>query len=339
MKFTRSPKARRQLGLIALCGAVAGTFLAHPNDALSQEKGNIKVALDWNSYVAYHAPLLVSEENGYFKDEGIGVSFQFTRGSKDGVMAVGTGQADVGWVDLSSAMSGMLAKLPIKAVATVQHKNATSLVVLATSTIQKPNDLKGKRIGSTPGGSDSTLLPPFLTANSIGKGDVTVVNLPGSGKLASLMAGQVDAISGQSWYYQSAVEEAGKPARVVLYADHGMNLLDHGFVASDAFIGSQKENITRFLRAYKKGLDYTVANQDKSCALVVRKAGAGLTQELCKSQIKGWITLLSSDESAKKPWGWNNPEQWNKTLAVLKTYAGEQGTLSAREMYTDALLP
>jgi NitT/TauT family transport system substrate-binding protein len=118
-----------------------------------------------------------------------------------------------------------------------------------------------------------------------------------------------------------------------------LNLLDHGFIASTAYMGSQKATITRFLRAYKKGLEYTIANQDKSCALVVKKAGAGLTQELCKAQLKGWIALLASDESAKKPWGWNNPDQWNKTLSFLKTYAGEQGTGTARDMYTDDLLP
>lgn len=299
----------------------------------------VRLALDWTSYVAYHAPLLVAEQQGYFKKEGLDVTFQLTRGSKDGALAVGTGQADMGWVDLSTAMYSILSKVPIKAVATVQQKNATGLIVLASSTIRKPVDLRGRRIGSTPGGSDSTVLPAFLAANGLRESDLTIVNLPSSGKLASLMAGKVDAVSGQGWYFGSAVDATGKQSRTLLYADFGINLLDHGFIASDSFIGADKPTITHFLRAYQKGLQYTIANPAAACKLVVDKAGVGLTQDLCERQLKRWLTLLSDDASAKQRWGWNDPDVWNKTLGFLEKYGGAPKADSVKGMYTDDFLP
>src|SRR5690554_6448425 len=85
-----------------------------------------------------------------------------TSRTKDGVLAVGTGQGDIGWVDQSTASVSMLAGVPVKAVATVQEKNATGLTVLQGTDLDSPDDVRGLRIGSTPGGSDSTLVPAFL---------------------------------------------------------------------------------------------------------------------------------------------------------------------------------
>ena len=136
-----------------------------------------------------HEKLVLADERGYFAEEGFDVDFNLTAGSKDGVLAVGTGQSDIGWVDLSTASVSMLAGVPIRAVATVQEKNATGLTVLEGTPLESPDDVRGLRIGSTLGGSDSTLVPAFLAANNLAESDVTIVNLPANGKLAALITG------------------------------------------------------------------------------------------------------------------------------------------------------
>ncbi|MGW6459667.1 ABC transporter substrate-binding protein [Streptomyces sp. NPDC055078] len=337
-------KRRVTVPLIAvIAGALAlGTTACNVQDKPGAKgaggRTDVRVALDWKSYVAYHAPLIVAEKKGYFKKEGINTKLKLTGGSKDGVQEVGTGKADVGWVDLSTASYSMLAGLPVKAVATVQHKNATGLTMLADSPIRKPGDVRGKRIGSTPGGSDSTLVPAFLAANNIDKDDVTIVNLPANGKFAALLAGEVDAISGQGYYAASAIEDAGKKSRTILYSDVGANVLDHGFVASERFLKGNGETTTAFLRAYRQGLDYTAKNQEESCRLVAAESGGTLTEKFCRSQLKGWLELVPGEDK-NAAWGTNKEAEWKQTLHILKTYGGAEGDEKPTDMYTNKYLP
>lgn len=318
-------------GLVA-CGGAGG-------DAKSSDGGKteqVDVALDWNTYVAYHAPFLVAQDKGYFADEGLDVKLHLTAGSRDAALAVGTGKQDIGWVDLSTAAATMLADVPIEGVATVQAKGATALVVKDDSPIRAPDDLRGKRIGSTPAGSDATLLPAFLKANGLTTDDVDVVNLPANGKLAALLSGKVDAISGQGYYYASALGEQDEASRSILYADHGLNVLDHGFVANASFARDDASEVTAFLRAYRKALDDTVRDPAAACDLLVEEAGPSTNADMCREQLTGFAELLPA---AGGRWGANDPELWQRTVDVLRTYGGARGDKDVGEMQTNELLP
>ncbi|GLU48744.1 ABC transporter substrate-binding protein [Nocardiopsis ansamitocini] len=319
---------------LAACGTAGGA--AGTTDADGNRE--VRVALDWNSYVAYHAPLVIAQEKGFFDEEGITTTLQLTAGSKDGVLAVGTGKADIGWVDLSTAAASMMSGLPVVSVATVQHKNATGLTVLEDSAIQEPDDVRGLRIGSTPGGSDSTLVPAFLSANDIPEDDVTIVNLPANGKIAALLAGKVDAISGQGYYAQSAIADAGEEARTLLYSDAGADVLDHGFVAGNALTDGDGETITAFLRAYRKGLDYTEENQEEACEVLAAESDGTLTESFCTSQLSGWLELVPAADT-DAPWGSNSESAWADTIDILQTYGGVEGDTAVADMYTNDFLP
>jgi len=316
---------------LAACGGAG----ADGEDAGGDGAQRLDVALDWNTYVPYHAPLLLAAEKGYFADEGLDVELHLTAGSRDASLAVGTGKQDVGWVDLSTAAATMLAGVPIEGVATVQAKGSTALVVADDSPIRSPADLAGKRIGSTPSGSDATLLPAFLKANGLTTDDVEVVNLPANGKLAALLSGKVDAISGQGYYYAAALREQDATARSILYADHGLNVLDHGFVANRRFAAAEGPRVTAFLRAYRKALDETVADPAAACELLVRAAGPSTNEQLCREQLAGFAELLPRGGR----WGENDPRLWERTVEVLRTHGGARGDAPLAEMQTNRLLP
>ncbi|NJC23649.1 NitT/TauT family transport system substrate-binding protein [Arthrobacter pigmenti] len=336
-KSSYSPVNKAGLVSLALVPLLLGGCAADNGESASE--GNttaVRLALDWTSYVGYHSPLVLADDKGYFAEEGLKVDFNLTAGSKDGVLAVGTDQADIGWVDLSTASVSMLAEVPIQAVATVQEKNATGLTVLEGTTLESPADVRGLRIGSTPGGSDSTLIPAFLEANDIDESDVTIVNLPANGKLASLITGDVDAISGQVYYYTAQLKTQGEAPHGLLYSDAGLDVLDHGFIASKAFIDSDPEEITGFLAAYRKALAETMADPEAACDLTVARSEGALTQEGCVAELIEWLDLVFDPES--ETWASNDPEVWENTVSVLKTYGGAEGDVAVSDMFTNELV-
>lgn len=328
--------------VVAVAAVAAGCGSSNEgssNAATDASTKTIDLALDWNTYVPYHAPLYEAQDKGYFKKQGLDVRFHFTGGSQDAAVAVGTGKDQIAWADLSTAASNMLAGVPIVGVAQVQQKGATALVVPDDSPISQPADLRGKTLGSTPTGSDATVLPAFLKRNGLSKSDVTVANLPANGKLAALLSHKVDAINGQGYYYVAALDKQGMKARQLLYADNGLNLLDHGIIANRSFAKDHGATVTAFLRAYHQGLEYTRQHPDQACDLMVEKAGStAMPKPLCLAQLKGFLALLPPASSTEK-WGTNDPELWKQTVAVLKRYGGVKGDHPTSDMYTDSLLP
>ncbi|MGI8393127.1 ABC transporter substrate-binding protein [Leucobacter sp. W1038] len=297
----------------------------------------MRLSLDWSTYVPYHAPFAVAAEQGLWEKYGLTVSETLPGGSGDAVLEVGTGKTDIAWADLSTAAASMLQEVPITAVAKVQEKNASGLTVLAGTTLESADDAKGLRIGSTPGGSDSTLLGAFLKANGIGESDVQVVSLPANGKFAALMTGEVDAISGQVYFYVSNAIAEGKDASGMSFSDMGLEVLDHGFVANNDFLDSTPEAITSFLAAYREALEITVSDPAAACEILTAKSDGAVLQDSCETQLDLWLPLVTAPESSD--WGTSSEEDWDTTVDTLVEYGGATGTRAANTMFTNDLLP
>ena len=328
-------KLRAAAAALVLLGVAGCGAAASPSGPAHTEK--LRLSLDWTSYVAYHAPIILAEEKGIFAKHGLDVQDSFTGGSKDAALAVGTGQADMAWADLSTASVSMLSGLPLKAVATVQAKNASGLTVLEGTKLDTAQDAVGLRIGSTPGGSDSTLIGAFLKKNNIPQDKVTIVNLPANGKFTALMTGKVDAISGQLYFYISSVAAQGKTAHGLSYSDMGTDTLDHGFVASNDYISKHPDAIKNFLAAFQEGLKATVDDPAGACKIVSGRSNGSLSQQSCESQLKLWLPLATSPSAPN--WGKNDLQKWQETVDILKTFGGATGSVAPAQMFTNDFIP
>lgn len=298
---------------------------------------NINLSLDWSTYVSYHAPFAIAQEEGIFAEYGLTVKETLPGGSGDTVVEVGTGKTDIGWADLSTSAAAILQEVPIQAVARVQAENASGLTVLAGTKFDSAADVKGMRIGSTPGGSDATLVGAFLKANGIQENEVEIVNLPANGKFAALMTGDVDAISGQVYFYVTSAQSEGKDAFGRSYTELGLEMLDHGFISNLDFIKNNPEAITRFIAAYKEGLARTIADPVNACTVLAAKSDGAVIQESCEAQLALWLPLADSPSDAN--WGVSSLDAWQTTVSALKEFGDSTGDADPASMFTNDLLP
>lgn len=317
-----------------LTACSAGT--ATNNDGAGSVE-DLRLSLDWSTYVAYHAPFAVALEEGIYEEHGLNVTETLPGGSSDAVVEVGTDRTDLAWADLSTSAASMLQDVPVTAVAKVQASNASGLTVLEGTELETAQDVVGMSIGSTPGGSDSTLIGAFLNANGITEDQVQIVNLPANGKFAALMTGEVDAISGQVYYSVSNAEAQGETASGISFSDLGLEMLDHGFVANNGFIESNPESITRFLEAYREALQITIDDPSAACEILVGKADGALLQPDCESQLDLWLPLVTPTDDAE--WGMNSSEEWESTVGILTEYGDAEGDRSPDSMFTNDLVP
>ncbi|MGH6915570.1 MAG: ABC transporter substrate-binding protein, partial [Geminicoccales bacterium] len=205
--------------------------------------------------------------------------------------------------------------------------------------VKSPADLKGKRVGSTPTGSDAQVLPAFLGTTGIETGEITIVNMQGDAKLAALMTDKVDCISGDGFFWAPRAEAAGKAVDVILYADHGVTNLAYGIIAGEEFLKNHPDVVRRFLAATMKAYAYTFANIEEAADIFLAKTGSPQTRDFVVGTLQYYKDQLHTKATAGKPMGWMAEEDWDSMNAALEKFGGMTGRKPASAYFTNEFVP
>ena len=166
--------------------------------AQALEKASLTLAVGGKNLL-YYLPLTVADQLGYFKAEGLDLKIVDFAGGSQALRALVGGSADV--------VSGAF-EHTVNMQAKGQHLRAVALmgrapqIVLGVNPKTMPNfktvaDLKGKRIGVTAPGSSTNVMANFVLAKAgLKPSDVSIVGVgAGSGAIAAMRSGQIDAMS------------------------------------------------------------------------------------------------------------------------------------------------
>lgn len=234
----------------------------------------VRFTLDW-AYQGPQAPFLVAYYKGFFEEEGIVVTIDRGYGSAKVISDVSAGLFDIGFGDLNTLIE-FKSKNPeakVKLVAVVHVKAPHSVVTLRDRGIATPRDLEGRRLGAPAGDAARRMFPAFAEAVGIDPKAVTWVTMDVPLREPMLVRGEVDAVTG--YYYtvvlnllQLGVKE--EDIAVFKYGDY-MHLLGNGIVVNTDFLQRNPEAVRKFLRAYIRGLKYTIENPEEAVDYVLRK--------------------------------------------------------------------
>ena len=192
---------QRRTALTALAALPAlGASLALPrwSHAQTLEKPKLTLAVGGKNLL-YYLPLTVAESLGYFKAEGLEVTIADFAGGSRALQAMIGGSADV----VSGAFEHTI-NMQVKGqrLRAFVLQGRAPQIVLGFNPKTMPNfksvaDLKGKKLGVTAPGSSTNVLANFVLAKAgLKPGDVAIVGVgAGSGAVAAMRAGQIDALS------------------------------------------------------------------------------------------------------------------------------------------------
>jgi NitT/TauT family transport system substrate-binding protein len=254
---------------VALCACLAAA------GAAAQGPTKLRFSLDW-IVQGQHAPFLLAQQKGYFKDEGLDVTIDVGNGSAGTITRVASGAYDMGFADLSS-MIEYLGNNPgtprLQAVYMVHEKNANALFALKKSGIVKPVDLKGKKISGPVFSSTRKTWPLFARANGLKTDDAQWQNVAPDMVEQVVVRGDVDAGSGFPTQIQIYRQLGIKPDDVVTlkYADYGVDLYGNAIFASSRLVAENPKAIEAFLRAFNRALKDTIANPDAAVKAVMQR--------------------------------------------------------------------
>lgn len=162
------------------------------------EKPRLTVAVGGKNLL-YYLPLTIAETQGYFKAEGLEVTVADFAGGSRALQALVGGSADVTSGAFEHTINMQVKGQRLRAFVL---QGRAPQIVLGVNPKTMPNyksvaDLKGKKIGVTAPGSSTNVLANFVLAKAgLKPSDVSIIGVgAGSGAVAAMRAGQVDAMS------------------------------------------------------------------------------------------------------------------------------------------------
>jgi NitT/TauT family transport system substrate-binding protein len=180
--------------------AAGAALIARPFTALGQavEKPKLTIAVGGKNLL-YYLPLTIAESQGYFKAEGLEVTVADFAGGSRALQAMVGGSADLVSGAFEHTINMQVKGQRLRAFAL---QGRAPQIVLGVNPKTLPNfkavaELKGKKLGVTAPGSSTNVLANFVLAKAgLKPNDVSIIGVgAGSGAVAAMRAGQIDAIS------------------------------------------------------------------------------------------------------------------------------------------------
>jgi NitT/TauT family transport system substrate-binding protein len=256
---------------------VAGIVVTLP----AQAADKVVLMLNWYVY-GEHAPFFYGLEKGYYKAEGIDLDIQEGRGSGITTQAVAAKSVTFGYVDVPTMMRAAVKGAPVTAIGVLLQKTPMSVMGFVDKNIRKPNDIKGKIVAMTPGGSNEQIWPLFLKKVGLKESDFQTVSGDPQTKVNAVINGQADLVLGYPMDQGMKILDAtGKRVYPIKFADYGIHLVSSGIIAHTDMLKDNPDLRRRFMAASSKSVADAVKNpQGAVDAMLKANAKAGKPETL-----------------------------------------------------------
>jgi NitT/TauT family transport system substrate-binding protein len=274
-----------------IAGSLLAAALVGASAAMAADK--VRVGKSASQPFAF-APIEIGTAEGIWAEHGLELQVVIFAGDAKLQQALVSNAVDIGLG--SGPAMGFLAKgVPAKAVGALANEPLSmGLIVGASSPLQKPEDLKGKKIGVSTMGSLSYWLARELSRR-LGWGSDGVVPVP-VGAIASTMAalkvGQVDGIilSASQGY---ELEETDQGRVLLKFGTYIKDFHTHVAFATDDMIQNKPDQVRRFLAGWRDVIAFMAAN--KAETVRIARQVTGLDEAVESREYDDVMPMMSRD--------------------------------------------
>jgi sulfonate transport system substrate-binding protein len=227
-----------------------------PTSLLAADKPK-EIRIDW---ATYNPVSMVLKEKGLlekeFAKDGISIRWVQTLGSNKALEFLNAGSIDFGSTAGSAALVAKINGNPIKSIYVYSQPEWTALVTRKDTSINKIEDLKGKRVAVTRGTDPHIFLVRALLSVGLTEKDITPVLLQHPDGKTALIRGDVDAWAGlDPMMAQAEIEDGAR----LFYRNKAANTW--GILNTrEEFLKDHPDLVKRVLAVYEEARKYSLAN-------------------------------------------------------------------------------
>ena len=280
---------------------------------------------------ADHAGIYAAEAGGHFDDVGLDVEIRQPPDPASPLKFVASGRVDLAISYEPEVLRARDKGLAVQAVGALVQVPLTSIMSLPESGIRSPEDLDGKLVGTAGIDYQSAYLESIAkrAGAQVKQRDV------GFNLSAALLAKKVDATLGAFWNYEGTdLRLRGKDPRIIRMEQAGVPTYDELVVVANA--DREDDRIKRFIAALERGTDDLARNPDSGVDALL-EANRDLDPKLQRAVVE--VTLPLFQPPRGKPFGWQDPEEWNEFARWMRDNGLLEQTVDAEGAFTNEYLP
>jgi NitT/TauT family transport system substrate-binding protein len=333
--------------LAAACSSTGGTATTAPSvaapsassasgesPAASQpaELTKVRLQLKWVAQAQF-AGYYAAVDQGYYKDQGLDVQILLGGPDIDPVRVVASDGAEFGTTWVPAMLAAREGGADVVDISQVFQRSGTLEVSFKDKNITKPEDLKGKKVGSWLGGNEPELFAALnkVSINPDDKSQVEIIKQDFD--MSGLLGGSLDAAQAMTYNEFAQVLEAKNPAtgnlytpddlNVISFNDVGTGMLQDAIFARESYLAKpgNEDVAAKFLAASLKGWMYCRDNS-QACVDIVLKNGSTLGashQAWQMNEINALVWPSPNGVGALDKASWDQTVQIATTYKVLKS--------------------
>jgi len=217
--------------------------------------------------------IYVAYEQGYFRNQGLKVTLKDYPSGAAAAAALAKGEVDVAPATEFVFVNHVLDKEDVNIFGTIVAANNGELVARKDHGIERPSDLKGKKIGVLLRSGGEFFLGTFLAFNDLSFFAVHTVNLGMEEMAEALSKGTVDAVAGFSPYLFDIKKRLGTLA-ISWPLQHDQDFY-FVLISKNGFTKARPEAVKKLLRGLVQAEDFARAHPEDARAMLQKRLGLG----------------------------------------------------------------
>jgi NitT/TauT family transport system substrate-binding protein len=291
----------------------------------------IRLQLDWYPQPE-HGGFFAAQLLGYYKAEGLDVTFLPLPQYASAAQMVASGKADIGLGSSDAVLEWNSNGLPLVAIAATMQHDPQAIMVHKDSPIHDFKDLEGHAIAAQ---TNATWLKYVTHRFNL----TQVRQVPSTLSIASFLAdpGYVQQIFITSEPFFA--KQAGAEVRTIMISSSGYDPYRVQFSNSE-FVARHPDLVTKFVHASIRGWKAYLANPAATDAELLKLNPAlNPPQEAFSAQALRDGAFITGEDSSGAQIGRMDPARWQTLYEQLKTLAILHGPVDPATTYSLAFTP
>lgn len=254
----------RFLSLLLFLLLAVMSYKAHADNSVPQK---VRLNLVWKHQFQF-AGYYMAKEKGFYSALNLDVEFNEPDSSISNLDMVKTGAAEFA-VGRSSLLVERAQGAKIVALLAAFQRSPFMIMTKAFTGLDKPEDLRGRRVMITPDTANSGELLAMLTRAGLSSSDY--IRQPHSYNVDDLISGHTDAMSSYVSNEPYKMIQQGIPYTIMHPADYGFKMYSDILYTSEKLLSEKPKLVEKFYEASIKGWKYAFANIPETVSIIFEK--------------------------------------------------------------------
>jgi NitT/TauT family transport system substrate-binding protein len=266
MKIVKTMKMTRLLWIVVV---IVGVILLAPTRRFAGSGGPITIGVDESPLLAL---MMIAEDQGFFSKQGVDVAIKYYASGKLALGGMFSGEVELATPAETPIVFSSFERMDFGIVATIGSSGSDSKIVARKDrNIQKPGDLRGKRVATQKASVVHFFLHSFLIKHGLSEKDIKLSFKHPDELIPALAKGEIDAFSMREPYVSRAKTLLRE--NMILFEEPGLHLKTYNLVAFNTFIKDRLNAVKGILQALTKSEEFVRKYPKHAQRMVSNKTG------------------------------------------------------------------